>query len=245
MKTQQPIIDEKKNNKSSYFKFKQDDSVQSKDLTSTYYQAVPKNDQNRYYFYLTMAGADKLSWTKQIYYRTFILGNLFTEMIKDQRFIVSVSDLLDNLPNMYDAINPPISLIQRDNYLFWKNIPREAHIDIIAFLALENYRNKFELHKLNRIEMINETLLKVIMKDFGWSKMPDSVIDLGKRGYDQLRRRMYNPTETFKYMMITHVAATENVRMKDYQKKFNLDLNNDNSRKYLPFPRRFTSSQFV
>ncbi len=189
-----------------------------------------------------MAGPDKLSWTKEVFYRGFILANLFTELIKDQRFIVSVSDLLDNMPNIYDIVNPPISLLQRDNYLLWKNIPREAHIDIVAFIALENHRNKFHMHTLNRIELINETLLKLIMKDLGWSRMPDTVIDLARRGYDQLRRRMYNPSEAFKYMMITHVAASENQRVRDCQKKYDLDLNNDPSRKYLPFPRRFASS---
>jgi len=192
-----------------------------------------------------MTGPDKMSWTKLIYYRAFILANLFTELEKDQRFLVSISDLLDVLPSKYDTVDPPFSLVQRDNYLFWKLMPREAHIDILSFIILENHRFKFNLHKLNKIELINETLLKIIMKDYGWSKMPDTVIDLARRGYDHLRRRMYNPTEAFKYMMIVHIAACENERMRVYQQLFHLDKIDDPSRKYPDFHRKAASTPYV
>lgn len=235
------IIKNKSIELSEVFKFKQNEEPANKGMNS-YYFDVPKNPQNRYYFYLSMTGADKLSWTKYIFYRVFISCNLFTEMVRDQRFLVSISDILDSLPNMYDRVNPPISLYQRDNYLFWKNIPRDAHIDIISFCAVENFRVKFELHKLNKIELINETLLKIIMKDLGFSRMPDTVIDLAKRGYDSLRRRIYNPIDAFKYLIITHIAASENKRNQIYFQKYNLDPVVDPSRKFLQYPRRLSAS---
>jgi len=175
-----------------------------------------------------MAGPDKNVWTKKIYYQAFIICNLFAEVV-DQRYLTSVSEILEKLPKLYNSINPPISLLQRDNYLFWKNLPNEAHIDILCFIALENFRNKFKMHQMNKLELITETLLKVIIKDFGWGNMPDKVIDLAKRGFDHLKRRVYNSSEALKYMMISHVVACEKERIKIDQKKFNLELNDENA----------------
>lgn len=200
---------------------------------------------SRYHFFLSLTTPDKFFWTKQIYYRAFILTNLFTELTRDQRFLVSINDLLEKLPNFYDNITPPINIFQRENYLLWKNLPRENHIDLLTFLILETYKFKFNVHKLNKLELINETLLKVIMKDYGWNNIPDTVIDLAKKGYDPLRRRMYFVKDVMKYMMIVHSSALENFTNNNYRVLFAIDINNDPSRRFPDFNRRHVSSPFV
>ena len=180
-----------------------------------------------------------------MYYRAMIITNLFCELVSDQRFLVSINDLLDKLPTLYDSIMPPISIFQRENYLLWKHLPRENHIDLLTFLNLENYRIKFNMHKLNKIDIINETLLKIIMRDWGWNQIPDTVIDLAKRGYDPLRRRMYFVKDVLKYMLIVHSSTLENYTNRLYRIVFGLDKNIDAGRRFPEFNRRHVSSNFV
>lgn len=180
-----------------------------------------------------------------MYFRAFIITNLFCELVNDQRFLVSINDLLDKLPSLYDTVVPPINIFQRENYLIWKNLPRENHIDLLAFLNLENYRTKFNMHKLNQMDIINETLLKIIMKDWGWEAIPDTVIDLARRGYDPLRRRIYKVKDVMKYMLIVHSSALENYTNKNYVTVFGLDKNLDPSRRFPGFHRRHVSSHYV
>lgn len=192
-----------------------------------------------------MTSPDKDHWTKYIFYRTFVLANLFSEMCKDQRFLVSVNDLIEKLPILYDKIVPPINIFQRENYLMWKNIPRENHIDLLTFLITENWRIKFNLQRSNKLEIINETLLKIIMQDYGWENIPDTVIDLAQKGYDQLRRRIYKVEDIFKYMLIVHSAATEKLMNDNYISKFKIPKNLNFARRYPFFSRRRLSSQYV
>ena len=210
-----------------------------------YYNYVNPNDETRIHFFYGMTTPDKDSWTKETYFRTFLSANLFMEFTKDQRFIVSVNELLEKLPSVYNSINPPVNMNQRENYLLWKNIPRENHIDLLMFLFVENYKYKFNVHKLNKYEIINETLLKVIMKDYGWENIPDTIIDLAKKGYDQLRRRVFDVKDVMKYMSILHSYCLENSYSHLYFKDFAIVENKDITRKYPNFLRRREASPLV
>ncbi len=205
----------------------------------------PRNGFSRYYFFLSQTSPDKFFWTKPMFYRAFIITNLFCELAKDQRYLVSINDLLEKLPSLYDTVTPPVSIFQRENYLFWKNLPRENHIDLLVFVNVENFKVKFNVHKLNKSDLINETLLKLIMKDWGWSEMPDTVIDLAKRGYDALRRRVYFVKDVMKYMLILHSYALENYTNRNYRAVYAIEPVYDYTRRYPGFNRRHVSSHYV
>jgi hypothetical protein len=213
-------------------------------VNATYFDISP-NITNRVIFFDTMCGIDKRFWTKDIFFRAFQWANLFTEMGTDKRWLVSISTFIEKLQNAFDTVNPPIGQLYRNNYNIYKSIPREIFMDILTFMALENYQFKFNLHKLSTNELINETLLKIILKDYGMVNMPDTVIDLAKKGFDSLRRRVYVPDEVIKYIITVHAAAGESVRNNEYLQIFNVKLNTDFSRKYHNFPRRYASSPLV
>lgn len=170
---------------------------------------------------------------------------MFTDLTNDQRFLVSVNDILEKLPLLYDTSIPPLGVLQRENYIMWKNLQRENHVDLLLFLNLENYRFKFNSLKLNKYDTINETLLKVIMKDFGWQNIPDTVIDLAKRGYDPLRRRIYFVKDVMRFMVDVHSYALELYTNKNYRALLNIKSNKDPSRRFPDFNRRQVSSPRV
>jgi hypothetical protein len=204
-----------------------------------------KNVVNRHVFFTSMCGIDKRYWTKDIFYRAFQWANLFFELVADKRWLVSSSTFIEKLPNMYETVNPPISQITRNNYGLYKSIPRDVKVDLLTFLALENHTFKFNIHKLSSNQLINETHLKIILKDYGMVNMPDTVIDLAKKGYDSLRRRLYIPKEVIKNLIIIQSAAGENMRNKEYLSVFGLKINSDYSRRFPNLPRRFESSPLV
>lgn len=205
------------------------------------------NISNRHFFFTTMTGMDKKYWNKEIFYRAFQLANLFTELTSqhDKRFLVPGGTFIDKLPAAYETVNPPINMQNRNIYSVYKNIPREIYLDLLTFLCLENFYYKFSLGKSGSAQLINETLLKMILKDYGMENMPDTVIDLGKKGYDSLRRRMYIPAEVIKYLIIIQANAGENQRNSDYLAEFGLKENTDDSRKFPGPSRRFMGSPLV
>jgi hypothetical protein len=251
------------NERDFYFSFKSQDKNENKNkinkqdasvtttsfhdpntVNAAYYDKN-KNLVNRHFFFTTMCGIDKRFWTKNIFYRAFQWANLFTELVSDKRWLVASSTFIEKLPTMYETVNPPISQLNRNNYGLYKSIPREVYVDMLTFLALENHTFKFNIHKLSSNQLINETLLKIILKDYGMINMPDTVIDLAKKGYDSLRRRMYIPKEVIKNLIIIQSAAGENLRNKEYLNIFGLKINSDYSRRFQNFPRKFASSPLV
>jgi hypothetical protein len=240
------------NERDFYFSFKekQDASVRTNStndpstINADFYDKQA-NSTNRHFFFTSLVGIDKRFLTKEQYYRGFQWANLFTELAVDKRWLVSTTTFVEKLPTMYDTVHPPISQLNRNNYVMYKTLPREIHIDILTFLALENYPYKFQIHKLNSNELINETLLKIILKDYGMINMPDTVIDLAKKGFDSLRRRVYIPREVIKYVIIVHASAGESVRNNEYLDMFGLKINSDYSRRFPNFSRKFMASALV
>lgn len=233
-----------------YYRFKQDASV----ITTSYYDAnninalyqdTTPNKDNREIFFTTSIGVDKQSMTKYNYYRAFTLANLYTSMCKDKRWIISVPFILENMMTYFDTVNPPIGQYFRNNLVNYKILPKELSIDFLAFLQIEYWKEKIQKHNLSTNDFINETMLKIILSDYGMKDMPDTVIDLGKSGYDSLRRRIYSPIKVFNAIMVTHVSALEILRNKDNIKDYQLKLNDESSRKFNNFDRRFLSSPKV
>jgi hypothetical protein len=203
------------------------------------------NEGNRHVFFTAMTGTDKKYWTKEIFYRTFTMANLFTSMCHDKRWLVAVPYFLDNLNNFYETVNPPIAQMFRNNYVVYKFLPREVSLDVLSFLELENWNFKIDQHIKSSNDYINETLLKMVLAEYGMVNMPDTVIDISRMGYDNLRRRQYSPSNTQKNVFIAHSTAAENARNKQDVVEYKLKLNKDDARKFPPLARRFMSSPNV
>ncbi len=230
--------------------FKQDASVLTASINNPesvgekFFSYNP-NHTARVVFFTSMCGIDKRYWDKAIFYRAFLWANLFTSQHLDKRWVIPVQNMIHDMPGLYDMVYPPIGQLYRGNLYIFKSIPPEISIDIISFIELQNYQYKFALHTLNIREPINEVMLKIVLKDYGMENMPDTIIDLAKKGYDTFRRRIYKLDEVIKYVIIIQTAAAENIRNKEYRQVFQLKVNDDPSRKFLDFGRRFKSSPRV
>ena len=75
--------------------------------------------------------------------------------------------------------------------------------------------------------------------------MPDTVIDLAKKGLDSLHRREFIALDVVKYCMIVHSAANELRRTKNTFTTMKLKNNPDNTRIYPQPNRRFLATTNV
>ena len=199
------------------------------------------NEESRKIFFTIMSGVDRENWTKKNYYRAFLLSNFFTQME-----IINVGILAEKLQSFYDTVVPSINTDQRKNHNFYKNMPKELDLDLLTFLNLENFLYKIDDHNTAKDNIISETKLKKIMMDLGMENMPDTVIDLAKKGYDSVKRRMYHIMEAIKYTTIVQAAAAELRRAKNAITKFEIKPNTDPSRLFGDgSPRRFLSSPLI
>jgi len=232
------------------FKFKQDASENTaavwdpKTINATYYNHKD-NDQNIEVLFNIYAEINKEVWTKNQYYKAFTLANLYINMITDWRQLVGAADFVARLQDKYETVNPPINYMQRENYPMYKYLPESFFIDILLFSSIENYRHKFRSYLKSSSQIVYESYVKTLLQDFGMAEMPDTVIDLGKKGFDHLRRRTFDPYEVAKNVFIVHATAAENKRSNEYVHKFDLKQNYDPSRRFLRLPRRAQVSPFV
>jgi hypothetical protein len=245
------ILQRKRPNEGKYFfSFKQDASENTAmiwnaaSVNSTYYNFT-SNVTNYKVFFSVFSELDKEVWTKNDYYRAFQLANLFVSMIKDWRFTVASTDFVDNLMDQYVKVDPPISYMQRQNYPLYKAFPREIYLDVITFVTIENYRTKIRAYMNSSNLNLYESFAKLVLMDFGMKNMPDTVLDLAKKGLDNLRRRTFDPHELVKNCVIVQAVAAEFQRTNEFTKKYNLLENRDFSRRFPKFPRRAQASPFV
>jgi hypothetical protein len=217
-------------------------------INATFYDLHP-NETNREVFFSTMADTNKLFWTKTNLFRAFQLANLYIEIQASDDSTktrnIPVLSFIDQLPKKYDIVKPNINFEQRKNYALYKTLPTEIQVDMLTFLALENFATKFRIHNMSTNELINETLLKVIMNDYGMGNIPDTIIDLGLKRYDTLRRRLYTPMDVAKYCLIVHSVCSENVRARAQITDHKLKLNDEITRKFPQLNRRFGSTDKV
>ena len=243
------VLNKKRVNEKSFYSFKQDASVSSnatnvKATINANAIDLKENVNNRKIFFTIMIGLGKKYWAKIDFYRAFQISNLFVS-IRDLPLSHNVGVLLDNLQKMYDTVEPTWNDVQRKNYMFYKSLPKDVGLDLLSFLALENFVTKIQVHKFNAETVIEETLTKAILKDNGMQNLPDTVLDLAKNGLDSLGRREYIALDVVKYCMIAHSATNELKRTSQQFKSYGLKKNNDNTRKYPAANRRFLSSPNV
>ena len=209
-----------------------------------YYDAKP-NKESREIFFSIVCDYDKKYWHKESTYRAFMNANLFAAFVTDKRFIVSNTKFLEKLMEMYDSVDPPIDMYQRENYNFYKALPKEIYLDMLQFITIEGHIRKVNVHKDNNLVTIPETLVKLILRDYGMRHMPDTVIDLAKKGFDKLRRRIYDIDDVIKYPSIVQAVVGETVRTKAIQQKYDLKPSTDWARKYPNFARRWLNSPMI
>ena len=240
------VLNKNRLSEKSFFSFKQDASVESagtanKGSIDANSMEIKANEGNRKVFFSIMLGLNKKQWDKSNFYRAFTISNLFVN-IRDAPISHNVGVLIENLPTLYDTVTPTFNAEQRKNYIFYKSLPKDVDLDLLCFLALENFTNKIDVHKFNAETEIEETLLKGILKDNGMEHMPDTVIDLAHKGLDSIRRREYVALDAVRYTMIVHSTALEIKRTKHHYKTLGLKPNKDNSRLFPDPTRRFLSS---
>jgi hypothetical protein len=203
----------------------EDKNTEANSLNKTYYFPKIENEKmvnthkrdmidNIHFFFNSIKGIDGLTLSKFDFYLGILISNVFTEISSDDNYIISIHDIVEKLPFMYDNVNPPLNLQQRDNYLIWRYIPREGHTDLLSFIALELHKKKFGLTRKNRQGLVDEITLKKALSDFGWKNLPSRIFDLSKRGYNRLRKRQYNGPEAFRFAFLTHLATADNERGK-------------------------------
>jgi len=195
-----------------------------------------------------MTGMDKRYWTQEIWFRAAVLSNFFDEIhgIDDKFWLIGTTTFIDETPKHWELSAPVMGLGLRKNYNYYKMLPREIQLTILDYLALENFHYKVNAHKNDSNDQINESLLKIIMKDYGMINMPDTVTDLGLTGNDVLGRRVYNPKDTLVAIITVQAAAGDDVRSKGRIKDYGLKENKDPSRAFTgESGKRFFASPIV
>jgi len=198
---------------------------------------------NREVFFSIFTETNKQFLVKRDLFRAFQLANLFVNI--EGSSDIAIGKLLENLPSTYDKVTPVMNMAQRNNYVLYKNIPREIKIDILTFLSLENFAEKLKLQTMMANVHIDETQAKIILKDFGMINMPDTVIDIAQSGFDSLHRRIYSPFELCKSVIIVQSVASENKRNLQQFTSNKLKPNKERSREFPSPNRRFLNSGTV
>ena len=152
---------------------------------------------------------------------------------------------VEKLEKAYETVNPPISQFQRRNYGFYKLFPKEIYLDALIFLSIENFPFKINSFTGEFSPVVSETHLKVVLKDMGMGNMPDTVIDLARKGFDQLRRRTFFSNKAAQFTILTQAAACELMRTHKMITDNELNINTEASRIFPQNPRRFKSSPLV
>jgi len=241
------------NNHAENYRFKQDASLTTqsfwnKTTTNSSYWDLNVNITNRHFFFDTMTSNDKKYWTHEVWFRTMVLCNFFVTLHgqDDKLWLIGTTRFLEETNKYFELSVPPFGLKLRKNYNVYKNLPREIQLDILSYLAIENFDWKIDTHKNDSNLLINESLMKIIMKDYGMINMPDPVLDLSQKGVDNLGRRLYEPKETLKNLIIVHSACGDHIRSLERLQTYGLKSNNDTSREFgNKTSRRFLSSQYA
>jgi hypothetical protein len=235
----------KASEKDFYFSFKERiPNKSNKEDYYLFYDKIPANETNRQIFFQTMCGVDKNFWTKEMIFKSFQISNFFLEMLNDKKFLVNAGYIVKNLPSLYDTVSPPVALKYRQGFSYFKFIPKEISVDLLTFLTVHVSVDKL-IRNDQVYDLINETDLKIILKDFGMVNMPDPIIDLAEKGHDSLNRRVYKPKEIIRNVIAVQALVGESLRNKESFSTYGLKANNDPSRKFPQGQRRFMSSPFT
>ena len=231
-----------KSNEKEFFSFRQEDKVMKKNKN---YLNVKKNPSSRYYFFKIMSGVSKSLWSKYNYYHTFQLCRLFIYIAKDFRFIINSSTFLNKLQAAYDSVVPIINNKQRFNFNLYKLLPKEVYLDLLTFLCLENFLIKVDQMKAKDDDTMTETQLKLVMKEYGMTNIPDDIIDIAKKNYDVMKRRIYDKNEAIKVLIIVQSIASERNRNLKLIVSNKLKPNLSEERRYPIYHRRLDQTFFA
>ena len=241
--------------KKFFFSFKQDASRASNfsfnnSTNHTHFHDITPNAANREVFFSIMTQADKQYVTRTQLYRAFHLANFWSALSgyphAPMPAVMNVEYIKTKSQEMYESVRPPISLKQRTNASLYKLIPIELKLDLLTFMAIESFLWKAKFpSNLNSRNIITETELRIILKDYGMENMPETVLDTAMKGSDSMRRREYIPTEVIKNVITVHATAAEQMREKNIIEEMGLRNTTDSSRTYPQPERRFLSSPLV
>jgi len=203
------------------------------------------NKKNRETVFTMFQRSTVAYWQKSDYYRMLTLSNLFVYLVPDERFVVPSTILVEQLMSAYTLVTPQINVKQRENYHVYKRFSKEISIDILTFLAVENWYHKLAITMRTTQSAIPETIVKVILKDFGMSNMPDTVIDLSRYGHGDNAQILFDKNTLIENVVFVQSNTSELVRMRAYGQGQHLNQNYDPSRKFPIFPRRNMASPHV
>jgi hypothetical protein len=231
------------------FRFKQDASVFTKSfwdnstINSTYYDSY-YNLTSRIIFFTSMTEGDKNYWTLKTYYNTMMQCNFYTTLRgpDEKIFLNSVNRFVQDSNKIYEVAVPPIGMKLRKNYNFYKNLPRDIQLDILCYLALENFDRKMKRADTESNLSIGESDLKIILNDFGMKNMPDHILDVALKGKDTINRRLFSQKDTMRNIMIIQATVSDYNRGLEKITEFGLKINTDHSRLFPDDNRRFLSS---
>jgi len=123
------------------------------------------------------------------------------------------------LPKFYDLVYPAINQSQRRNLAYYKNLPPNIYLDLLNFLEVETYLHKLKITKMHPLETIPETLVKIVTRDFGMVNIQDNLLDVASKGYDKLKRRIYDVDNVIRALIVVHAVAAEKKKKCKYSKR--------------------------
>lgn len=203
------------------------------------------NLKNRETIYSMFQRSPAHYWTKNDYYRCWTLANLFVYLVPDERFVVPSTMFVEKLMNAYTLVTPQINVAQRANYHIYKKFSREISIDLLTFLSVENWSHKLAVTMQTTQSAIPETIIKIILDDFGMRNMPDTVLDLSREGFGDNGQRLFNKDTLIENLVFVQSNTSDIIRMRAYRDGQNVNHNDDPARKFPIFPRRHTASPHV
>ena len=215
-----------------------------KSVNATYWNPT-YNKGNRETLFSMFQRSTAAYWTKNDYYRCWTLSNLFVYLVPDERFVVPSTIFVEKLMAAYTLVTPQINVKQRENYHVYKKFSREISIDLLTFLAVENWSHKLAITMRTTAPAIPETIVKIILDDFGMRNMPDTVLDLSREGHGDNSQRLFNKNTLIENVVFVQSNTSDLIRMRAYRLGQNVPQNYDPSRKYPIFPRRHMASPHV
>jgi hypothetical protein len=239
-------------NKFHSFLQKQDGTVEgraSNDKKSAHANAVGtlnNTTARKYFFYMSSITVnDENVWDKESFYRAFMFSNLYNTILGLTDGQTKNRSFIENMIKGYETSTPAVATNQRANMELFKILPDEITVDMLLFLEIHNCQRKMGIKTFNDDEIVDEVNMKIMLQDFGMELIPDTVLDQGFKGKDNVGRRIYKAVESFKNLVIVQGVAAEKKRSTRDIKVNKLVKNGDASRKFPEGGRRLEKSPLV
>jgi len=246
-------LGKKRLDESKFSRFMQQDGTvegrASNNKKSTHANAVGtlnnKEPRKFFFFASSITVNDENVFDKQSYYRAFMYSSLYNTMKEFTGGITKNKAFMDNIVKGYETSVPAVNTYQRANMELFKILPDEVNIDLLLFLEIHNCMSKMGIKSFNDDEVVDEVNMKIMLQDFGMELMPDTVLDIGFKGKDNLGRRVYKAVESFKNLLIVQSVAAEKHRSVRDIKVNKVIKNGDKSRAFPEPNRRLEKSPLI